>query len=297
MRTAANIGIPPAKEKEAALCRIPAFRPVIIKLLKVLNDDHASMLDIAALLNSDPALSAEVLTVANSAAYGTAHRINTTSRAIVMLGTERTKALATKAALDGMLRGIGNDPSVANCWLHSRAVGVIAEWLAPFYRIHPDRAYTAGLMHDIGRLGLLSLDSSRYGHLLEHTGDTTGAVLEAERQLFKVDHCEAGAWLTRTWGLPDELQAVASLHHTPKGTVLDPGVSQVRLACSVAQALGYKAAPLVTCPAAETFLEEIPGLTRSGSQNHLANLIARLEKEVGQSPFIVPPASQPALVN
>ena len=270
-----------AGEKEAILCRIPAFRPIVLKLLRVLGDDNASMSKVTELLNADPGMSAEILTAANSAAYGTARRISTTARAIVMLGTERTKALATKAALDAMLRDIGNHPTIGNCWSHSRATAVIAQWLAPSFRIHPDRAYTAGLMHDVGRLGLLSLDSRNYTLLLDTTGMTDEDVLEAERMMLKVDHCQAGAWLTRAWGFPDELQLAASQHHAHRDAVRDPGVGLARLSCAMAQALGYKAVPLVISSEIEDLLEEVPDLDRQDSAAWLATLGDRLEKELG----------------
>ncbi len=276
---------------EALLCRIPVFRPVALKLLRLLDGGDNCVLEIAELLNSDPALSAEVLTRANSAAYASAHRINTIARAIVMLGTERTKALATKAALDGMRRSIGNHPVIERCWVHSRATAVIAEWLAPFYRIHPDRAYTAGLMHDIGRLGLLALNCGQYATLLDSTAGTNEEFLAAEQMVFRVDHCTAGLWLMKTWGLLEEFGAACSQHHTGKQTVLEPVADLVRLACALAQATGHKAAPLVEIGTMESLLEEIPDLARPDSPYPLTTLSLRLQTELGAS-LLAPDGSE-----
>src|SRR5450432_269242 len=132
------------------LCRAPAFRPVAIKLLQLFRNEDVSVLEVSQLLKSDPGFSTEMLTMANSAAHGSSHRIHTIERAVVMLGLERTRSLATKTALDSMIRGLGGSSTVRNCWRHSLATALIAQWLAPFYRLHPDRVYTTGLMHDIG---------------------------------------------------------------------------------------------------------------------------------------------------
>lgn len=267
--------------KEAILCRIPVFRPVAVKLLRLLQGEDSNVLEVGELLNTDPALSAEVLTMANSAAYTTSNRINTISKAIMMLGTERTKSLATKAALDGMRRAIGNHPVIELCWVHSRATAVIAEWLSPFYRIHPDRAYTAGLMHDVVRLGLLALNCGQYAKLLDCTAGTNEELLAAEQLVFRVDHCTAGLWLMNTWGLPEEFGVACSQHHAGKDAVQEPVADLVRLACALAQATGHKAAPLVHSLTMESLLEEIPDLARPDSPYPLATLSLRLQAELG----------------
>jgi len=267
---------------EAVLCKIPSFRPVVVKLLRVVNDPKSSLSEVSALLNSDPALSAEVLTVANSAAYGAAHRITTTARALAMLGTERTKAVATRAAMYGMLRGIGNTVAVRNCWVHSRAVSVIAEWLSPSYRIHPHKGYTIGLLHDIGRLGLLALDPNGYSTLLDTVTGTNEYALELERKVFRVDHCEAGAWLTKSWGLTEEFQIAASLHHTHGLETMKDSCKLVSLACALAQSFGYRAAPLVEGQASESILLGLPEIARSTAQ--ISILSDQLEREVGRRP-------------
>ncbi len=281
MRSAATPAAGPSIETDTLLCRVPSFRPIVIRLLQVLGDDDTSLSKIAELLNSDPGLSAEVLTVANSAMYGIRSRINTIARAIVMLGSERTKALATQAALDAMLRDIGSHPTIGNCWSHSRATAVIAQWLAPNFGIHPDRAYTAGLLHDVGRLGLLSLDTKSYAPLLDNTGTRDEDVMEAERKLLKLDHCEAGARLTLAWGFPEELRLPASQHHLARGATKDPSIDLARLSCSVAHALGYTAVPRVDRVEIPGLLEEVPAFSFDHLEHRLSALSDRLTREVG----------------
>src|SRR5450432_4688102 len=154
------------------LCRAPAFRPVAIKLLQLLRNEDVSVLEVSQLLKSDPGFSTEMLTMANSAAHGSSHRIYTIEKAVVLLGLDRTRRLATKTALDGMIRGIAGSLTVQSCWRHSLATALIARWLAPFYRLHPDLVYTTGLMHDIGRLGLLAVEPKQYSELLARVEGT-----------------------------------------------------------------------------------------------------------------------------
>jgi HD-like signal output (HDOD) protein len=268
----ATVTAPPGVA-QAMLSNIPSFRPVTVRLLRVLGDDDVSLVDVTELLNADPGFSVEILAAANSAAYGISRRVNTTARAVIMLGLERTKALATRAALGAMMRGMGNHPAIGHCWLHSRATAAVAQWLAPAFGGHPDRAYTAGLIHDIGRLGLLSLDTRGYGEILAAAGPGESDVLEAERSVLRIDHCQAGAWLTQHWDFPDELQQAAFRHH-------DPGaMSVVRAACTLAHAFGYRAALKI-----ETLPPAAIAAALGRDIRDLDSLPARLQKELGPPP-------------
>jgi HD-like signal output (HDOD) protein len=259
-------------KREEALCRVPVFRPVAIKLLSLLTKEEPDILDVAELLRSDPGFSAEILAVANSAAFVQTNRVNTVHKAIMVLGTDRTRMLVTRAALQGMVRGMRQDATIQNCWIHSRASAAVAVWLAPHYQVHPDRAYTAALIHDIGRLGLLSAHGSLYTDLLARVSGSNENMMAAEQLLFSVDHCEAGQWLTRTWGLPEEFQETASSHHRYVDGAMRDVNDLVACACAMAQALGFRAAPLVESETFEALLARVPGGTAFLTQSSATDL-------------------------
>jgi HD-like signal output (HDOD) protein len=268
-------------DKYCTLCRVPVFRPVAVKLLQLLRNQDASVPEVAKLLNSDPGFSAEMLTMANSAAHGNSTRIHTIERAVVRLGLDCTKALATKAALDGMIRGIGDSPTIQNCWRHSLATALIAKWMAPLYRLHPELVYTTGLMHDVGRLGLLAAEPIQYSKLLTSATGTNSGMLVAERWAFRVDHCEAGLFLTKTWGLPEEFWLPCSCHHVAGNPTMARSIDIIRMACALAHALGYKAAPMVQAERPEALLQQIPGLEKPRVASSLSALSHLLETELG----------------
>jgi len=258
MKSAVPSKAPRSVARDEVLCRIPVFRPVAIRLLSSLSKSDPDILEVADLIAADPGFSAEILTVSNSAAYGRNSRVDTVQRAIMILGTERTRKVVARAALQGMVQGIGSGAAVENCWIHSRASAALAAWLAPHYQIHPDRAYTVALMHDIGRLGLLSAHGRTYGDLLERVSGSNEALLDAERILFSIDHCQAGEWLTKTCGLPAEFQQTAASHHGGVEGVSSDSNDLVACACGVAQALGFRAAPLVEGESLESLLGRVP---------------------------------------
>jgi len=271
-------------DENLALCRVPVFRPVAVKLLQLLGNQDVSVLEVSQLLKSDPGFSTEMLTMANSAAHGRSHRIHTIERAVVLLGLERTRSLATKTALEGMIRGLGGSPTIRNCWGHSVATALIARWLAPFYRLHPDLAYTTGLMHDIGRLGLLAVEPKQYSELLASVEGTNEDMLLAERCAFRVDHCEAGLFLTKTWGLPQGFWLPSSQHHAAKNPTTARCVDIIRLACALANSLGYKAALMVQTELPEALVEQIPDLGHPRVLSSLSILSQLLEREFGDAP-------------
>ena len=192
------------------------------------------------------------------------------------LGIERTRALAVSVALHGMVRGIRSKGAGQDCWRHSLAVAVVARYLAPSYRIHPDQAYTAGLMHDIGRLGMLTA-YPEYPSLLANASGTDLDLLEQEQKAFTVNHCEAGLWLTRLWNLPDEFWDYTFRHHATVTGEVGDRTDLVRLSCLFAQSLGYKAAARVECWPSESLAEWIPGRRPNFSVGDLA---AHVEAEL-----------------
>jgi putative nucleotidyltransferase with HDIG domain len=204
----------PAEEKRPwALHALPPFPAVALQLMSLLDDTDAPIKKIVGLLRVDPALSAEILRVANSALYGLSRRIDNISHAVVVLGTEVVKRLALTVALGRFSRSFMRIHGLRVCWDHSVACALIAEELAQAMNQPKDRAYTAGLLHDIGRLALLTCYPVEYNNLFVVARENDFDELECEWELFDVDHCTAGSWLARHWNLPEDFVEVISLHH------------------------------------------------------------------------------------
>jgi putative nucleotidyltransferase with HDIG domain len=127
------------------------------------------------------------------------------------------------------------------CWRHSLACALLSEELANACSMHLDRAYTAGLLHDVGRLGLLVAHPAEYSKLLTVTEQNSLDVLEMERKLFDLDHCQAGRRLMAEWKFPEEFHEIAARHHAdPAGGEFNL-LALVRLACRLSDTLGFHA--------------------------------------------------------
>jgi len=259
------------------LCRLPQFRPVALKLLKLVSSDDVEFSAVANLLSSDPAFSAEVLALANSPLYACASPATSLTRAIVVLGLERTRSLTLTVAMQAFVGNVQLTPELQNSWRHSLGCALVAEELAPLYGISSDHGYTAGLMHDIGRLGFLKAYAKPYPALLAQGFDSVTQTLEAERRLFEVDHCQAGALLTRSWGFPAEFQTIAERHHSFRFGREQGVAGLAGAACLVADTLGFQS---VNCRLPASFEEivcALPGAARLDLEDLRQRIAERLQ--------------------
>ena len=102
-----------------------------------------------------------------------------------------------------------------------------------------DEVYTAALLHDIGRMGLMAAYPIEYSSVLEFSGAESFNLLDCERELFDVDHCQAGAWLAEAWKLPAQFKHIAAHHHDEVPAGSSDLLAVVTLGCQLATALDF----------------------------------------------------------
>ena len=206
----------PPEEPMRDLERLPQFPGVATKVLRVLSRDDAGVQQIANLVRADAALSAELLRVVNSPLYGLRARVGSIQQALVVLGFDEVRRFVLAASMKSFFRASLRLDVLRGLWRHSLACATVCEELSTACSAsgRDDRAYTTGLLADIGRLGLFVIHPEEYAALL--TGPPPeGGLLAREHQVFGVNHCEAGAWLAAKWDLPEEVKRVAATHHNP----------------------------------------------------------------------------------
>lgn len=219
------------------LCNLPPFHAVASKLLALSEDGGANLKQVASLVGGDPALAAEILFLANSSLFGFPARIESLRHAVAVLGFDSVKRLAMTVVIRALARGAG--PFVRSCWCHSVACAVIAEKIAPVFGCTGDQAYTAGLMHDVGRLGFLRTYPAEIGPVLAGEYATAEEVMGAERSVMNASHEEAGAWLIEYWALPPMFSEICGHHHDDLQDSDTPPLKAVKTACRLADATGY----------------------------------------------------------
>lgn len=221
---------------------LPPFPWITTKVLQLFATPSADVETkrLTELIRADASLSSELLRRANSALYGLRAQISSLERAVTMLGFDQVKTLAMTLGIGTYLKASLKLTVLRRCWRHSLGCAIIAEELAPKCELLPDQAYTAGLLHDVGRLALLVKYPQSYADLLSVVIENHFGLLKSERDLFDLDHCEAGAWLAQEWDFPDELVAVIGEHHIPREDGAFDLLRLTHLSCRLADCMGFE---------------------------------------------------------
>jgi putative nucleotidyltransferase with HDIG domain len=187
---------------------LPTLPGVISKLNSLSDNDRSSIPEMARIVSSDQVLSARILKLANSPSYGF-YRVSTISNAMILLGVNVVKSLAISSSIFEIM-----ETNSVGLWEHSLGAGLAAHIMARKLKIQNcEEISTAALLHDIGKVIIRLNFGDDYRQLLSLIGEKDVSMIEAERELLGTDHAEVGAWLAKSWFLPDRLVEPIACHH------------------------------------------------------------------------------------
>ncbi|NIA13251.1 MAG: HDOD domain-containing protein [Nitrospiraceae bacterium] len=215
------MGTPNVAEAIEAIRALPTLPSMLTQILATAADPDASAVDLSRHIVSDQTLSAALLRLVNSAYYGMNRRIDSITRAIVLLGFFEVRNLTLAATTFTNFPANGSGFDRTQLWRHSLGAAIAAERLARASGREPEGAFVAGLLHDIGKvvLDVLYPDLFREASRLAHVNKTL--VVEPERDLFSLDHATAGGMLAEHWQLPAMVVASIRHHHGGDGEEFD----------------------------------------------------------------------------
>lgn len=188
-----------------------------VKLLQLTHDENADIRDLIKIIETEPALASQILKTVNSAAYGLRKATESIQRAITLLGFNVIRNIAISLLLYNKL--IKNKEHKAFnllfFWQHCLFVATLSRKIA-LHLNHPDPdlVYTAGLLHDIGKLVLENYGVISYSAFIDEYGDSEQPVLQSERSFYGVTHTQVGYVFCQDWGLPEVISAVAAYHNS-----------------------------------------------------------------------------------
>ncbi|MEA3465482.1 MAG: HDOD domain-containing protein [Thermodesulfobacteriota bacterium] len=228
-----------------AIKDIPLLSPSASQLLQLSASTDHDISEIVDIVKIDAALTARVLKIVNSVAYGLVHEVSTIDRAVGYLGERMIAGIALEDSASALFHKEleGYDGPKSELWNHDLRTAIAAREIAKTAKqpLNPDLAFTAGILHAVGKAILSDfLQQSSKGVLDEIDGDEISDYLEGERELLGIDHTEAGFELAKNWELPETLQCAIRYHHSPaeapqKHSAL---VYAVHLGCIVAMMCG-----------------------------------------------------------
>jgi putative nucleotidyltransferase with HDIG domain len=193
----------------------PSFQ-LLPKLLLLLEDVEANADALADLIRVDPGLTADILRVGNSAIYAQAYRAENIQQAILRIGFKEVHRVLMGVIASPVLKDPQNAYSKgADLWNHSLAAAVASEFLASPAGIDVDLAFTAALVHDIGKVVLSHAVPKQAADAHTAATERNQALYLAERALLKTDHAVVGARLLDRWGFPKSISLAVKHHHEP----------------------------------------------------------------------------------
>jgi len=199
------------QELIANSCTLPPMPVVATRVMREMMNPNASADSLSKIIETDEALVIRILKIANSAFYGCARKVSSIQLAIVVLGFNTLKNLVIATSTKSLYHQ-QNETEHA-LWEHSLAVGVASHVLAiAFCPSSLEDAFTAGLLHDLGKLILYTQNAEQYAALLGEQHDTPCHV--SEQQAYGFTHADVGAALVHQWSLPETFESTIGLHHS-----------------------------------------------------------------------------------
>ena len=218
---------------------LPPLSLVATYLLQQLSKEDIGFRTVAEVIRTDAPLTADMLRIANSALFGSRYPVTGVLHALAMLGLDRVRSLITTAALKNFIGVTTGSPALVRSWRHNLACAFIAEEAARGVEVDRDFAYTAGLLHDIGRLSMMSAWRKPYSTLLESPQAMDADLLALERKEFGIPHTRAGFALLQHWKLPLIFADIADRHHDQPREGSKDVLAVIHFSCAFADQIGF----------------------------------------------------------
>lgn len=219
MMQSAELDIQPAVTLEQLIGKgqdLPSLPEIYLRVSEQLEDEGSTVQQIGHTVQNDPAITTRVLKMVNSAYYGMPNEVGSVSQAVSLLGRERLKHILIGSVLRGVFSEQENPAfSMQVFWQHSIKTAIIARQLAMQINAiqEPESMFTAGLLHDIGKLLLFKKVPDRMLAAEEYMIQKRVDVLTAELSQVGVTHTAVGEALMDHWGLPQLLIDCTRNHH------------------------------------------------------------------------------------
>jgi HD-like signal output (HDOD) protein len=198
---------------------LPSIPNLYLELLNALSHDDPSVDEVARIISRDLGMCTKLLQLVNSAFFGLPQALSNPVEAVMYLGIETVKALVLSLQIFALFERVKVPGfSYEVLWDHCWRAGTMARRVAALARLPPrqaDDAFTAGLLHDVGKLILVTGLPSSYRVALDLERQKGLTSSQAELEVFHATHAEVGAYLLGLWGLPTPVVEAVAWHHRP----------------------------------------------------------------------------------
>ena len=227
------------QEIDARIGQLPPLSAKVVELMRLLETtavDYGAMERAAV---HEPGLVQRVLRLANSSFYGVSGRIGTFREACLVLGSRSLRQVVMAIAVMDRLSAGHTIEQLRMLWQHVLAVAAVARYLAPMAHVDPEHAFTAGLLHDIGKLAMTAYFPAEYAAVQQTSLRDGVPRIQIEQDIIGMDHGALGGKLARRWRLPETIALVNEQHHRPTGDPVNPLIDLLHFADVLAHALEF----------------------------------------------------------
>jgi putative nucleotidyltransferase with HDIG domain len=201
---------------------LPSIPILYQEVVKELENPDVSIKKVGEIISQDPGMAAKILQLANSAFFGRRREVSNISESVSYLGLDRITQLILVLGAFVELHPVDNDPfTLDEIWAHSNSIAMRAKKIAEDQLSSTktiDDSFTAGLLHDIGKLILASRIPEMYSEAVNKSRTDGTPLWLAEQETYSTTHAEVGAYLLAIWGLPKSIVDAAAYHHNPSAT-------------------------------------------------------------------------------
>ena len=220
--------------------RLPEIPSIVNELNDITADPYASANDIAEIVNKSPSLTAILLKIVNSAFYSFPAKIDTVSRAVMLIGSKEITGLALGLSTMQVFKEVPEDIIDMKAFLrHSLLCGLISRIIASQKNMpQTEQMFVSGLLHDIGRLIIYKYFPEQANALLSAAFESGQSLYSLEKDLIGCRHAEIGKSLLKNWKLSHALESNVSYHHRPSQAADPAEAGIVHIADIISNGLG-----------------------------------------------------------
>ena len=204
--------------KDVISSKIPTSPKIATDILKIIYDKSSNVNDLANIIEKDPPITATILKISNSSFYSPITPIDTLKRAIVTLGFNTVRDIATSASIIPYFFSSKDSAGIdlPGLWLHSIGTANASQLISEKLHFgYPEIAYTVGLLHDIGKIIIWVYFPEHYYKINNQVSEKKSRIIFAERKVLNTDHTMIGEILCDQWYLPENISTAIAYHHSP----------------------------------------------------------------------------------
>jgi putative nucleotidyltransferase with HDIG domain len=220
---------------------------IAIKLTKLISDENSTMQDFEKIIKMDPTLVLRILRGANSPYYGLRQKVNSISRAVVIIGINNLRNMIVTEGLRDIFKGDNSKNAFSRnrLWLHCVAVSICSQMIMErIFGLNGEDAFLCGILHDIGMIVEDQTAPDLFYRVCNTYDENSKPITDYEKEIVGTDHCEIGYLLAKDWQLPVDVQEGIQHHHKTMDHVSPSSLTGViQLAEYIASQLDYTAIP------------------------------------------------------